>query len=213
MGRPSVRHLIVEAGLRVFLRGGFNASSVQDITDEAGVPKGSFYNHFESKEALGAEIVDLYAEGGQNRAALKDKSLPPLERLRRHFIGLSDMYRASGWAAGCLLGNFSAELADSSSVIRERLAALYERWTHETEAAIVEAQRRGEVPTGASARDLAAFLLDAYEGAILRARVEKSPAAFDRFMTLTFDKLLRADGQAAPRKSAAVRPKPARSTR
>src|SRR5258708_36261112 len=127
MGRPGVRHLIVEAGLRVFLRGGFNASSVQDITDEAGVPKGSFYNHFESKEALGAEIVDLYAEGGQHRAALKDESLPPLERLRRHFIGLSDMYRASGWAVGCLLGNFSAELADASPVIRERLAALYQR--------------------------------------------------------------------------------------
>ncbi|MCY0854833.1 TetR/AcrR family transcriptional regulator [Cupriavidus sp. D39] len=77
MGRPSVRPLIVDAGLRVFLRGGFTASSVQDITDEAGVPKGSFYNHFESKEALGAEIVDLYAEGGERRAALKDRSRPP----------------------------------------------------------------------------------------------------------------------------------------
>jgi len=191
MGRPSVRHRIVEAGLRVFLRGGFTASSVQDITEEAGVPKGSFYNHFESKEALGAEIVDLYADGGEHRADLRDESLPPLERLRRHFAGLNRLYTEAGFANGCLLGNFSAELADSSPAIRERLSALFARWSSETEAAVAEAQRRGDVPSDTHASDLAAFLLDAYEGAILRARVDRSPAAFDRFMSFAFDKLLR----------------------
>jgi TetR/AcrR family transcriptional repressor of nem operon len=183
--------LIVDAGLRVFLRGGFNASSVQDITEEAGVPKGSFYNHFDSKEALGAEIVDLYAEGGERRADLKDLSLPPLERLRRHFVGLSRMFEEADFAKGCLLGNFSAELSESSPAIRERLSALFVRWTREMEDAIAQAQQQGEVPTDTSATDLASFLLDAYEGAILRARVEQSPAAFDRFMTLAFDKILR----------------------
>ncbi len=191
MGRPSVRHLIVDAGLRVFLRGGFNASSVQDITEEAGVPKGSFYNHFASKEALGSEIVDLYAEGGERRDALKDGSLPPLERLRRHFDGLSQMYAASGYAGGCLLGNFSAELADSSPAIRLRLAATFQRWTSEMEDAIAEAQRIGEISEDTSPNELAAFLLDAYEGAILRARVEKSSAPFERFSTLAFEKILR----------------------
>ena len=191
MGRPSVRHLIVDAGLRVFLRGGFNASSVQDITEEAGVPKGSFYNHFDSKEALGAEIVDLYAEGGGRRDVLKDTSLPPLDRLRRYFDGLNRMYATSGFEEGCLLGNFSAELADSSPAIRGRLEATFQRWTSEMEAVIAEGQRLGDVPKDTSAGELAAFLLDAYEGAILRARVEKSSAPFERFSTLAFGKILR----------------------
>ena len=191
MGRPSVRSLIVDAGLQVFLRSGFNASSVQDITEAAGVPKGSFYNHFESKEALGAEIVDLYAEGMGRRAALNDKSRPPLDRLRAHFAGLSEMYRAAEFSRGCLLGNFSAELAESSPEIRARLAALFDRWTREMEEAIAEAQSRGELAAERSAADLAAFLLDAYEGAILRSRVEKSPRAFERFETLVFDTILR----------------------
>ena len=191
MGRPSVRHLIVQAGLRVFLRGGFNASSVQDITEEAGVPKGSFYNHFDSKEALGSEIVDLYAEGGQRREDLRDQTLPPLERLRKHFAGLNQMAEESAFTSGCLLGNFSAELSESSPVIRDRLAALFKLWTHEMEDAIAQAQALGQVSTDSSAADLASFLLDAYEGAILRARVEKSPAAFVRFMTLAFEKILR----------------------
>jgi len=190
MGRPSVRHLVVDAGLDVFLRAGFNASSVQDITDEAGVPKGSFYNHFDSKEALGAEIVDLYAEGGEGRAALKDTKLPPLHRLRRHFEGLNAVYIESGFSRGCLLGNFSAEVSGQSDVIRKRLAGLYLRWSKEIEEAIALAQVAGEVSGRFKPGDLAAFLLDAYEGAILRARVDKSAKPFERFIQITFKGIL-----------------------
>jgi len=190
MGRPSVRHLVVDAGLELFLRSGFNASSVQDITDEAGVPKGSFYNHFDSKEALGAEIVDLYAEGGERRTALRNETLRPLERLRLHFDGLTKMYVESGFQRGCLLGNFSAEVSGQSVVIRKRLAALFTRWTKEIEVAIAQAQAEGEVSERFKARDLAAFLLDAYEGAILRARVERSAKPFERFMQVAFKGIL-----------------------
>ncbi len=92
-----------------------------------------------------------------------------------------------------MLGNFSAKMTRiaSSSPIRSRQCSLFERWTREIEDAISEAQQRGEVSTQTPAPDLAAFLLDAYEGAILRARVEKTAAAFDRFMTLAFDRILR----------------------
>src|SRR5882672_2908322 len=127
MGRNSVRQEIIDAGLQVFARRGFKASSVQDITSAAGVPKGSFYNHFESKEELGVVIVDLYGEGAHRRAALRDGSLPPLERLRRHFRGLADMFGEAKWERGCLLGNFSAEVSADSALIRERLAILFAR--------------------------------------------------------------------------------------
>ena len=191
MGRPSVRPQIVQAGLRVFLRGGFSASSVQDITEEAGVPKGSFYNHFASKEALGAEIVDLYAEGGGLREMLKDSSVPPLERLRRYYAKLTKMYRKLEFAQGCLLGNFSAEVSDEVPLVRDRLLALYRRWTDEIAEVIAEAQALGQVSAEMPAPELAAFLLDAYEGAVLRARVEQDAAPLTRFQTVLFERLLR----------------------
>jgi TetR/AcrR family transcriptional repressor of nem operon len=191
MGRPSVRPQIVQAGLRVFLRGGFGTSSVQDITEEAGVPKGSFYNHFESKEALGAEIIDLYAEGGGLRQVLADQSLAPLERLRRYYDGLAAMYRELGFTHGCLLGNFSAEISDSMPLMRDRLLALFHRWTGEIAQVIAEAQAQGQVSRTRSAEELAAFLLDAYEGAVLRMRVEKSEAPLARFQAMAFGQLLR----------------------
>ena len=99
------------------------------------------------------------------------------------------MYADLDYARGCLLGNFSAELADHSPLIRERLAALSASWTGDIEDAVRDAQTDGSVSTKSNPADLAAFLLDAYEGALLRARVEKSGAPLDRFMTITFDRL------------------------
>ena len=164
MARPNVREKIVEAGLKVLIEKGFNGSGVQDITAAAGVPKGSFYNHFESKEALGAEVVERYGRDNPRRAALADTSLPALQRLRAHFERLNEAYTSARFGRGCLLGNFSAVIA--------------------------EAQADGSIATRTPASDLAAFLLDAYEGALLRARVEKNGRAFDRFMKVTFTQIL-----------------------
>jgi TetR/AcrR family transcriptional repressor of nem operon len=190
MARHNVREQIVDAGLKTLLEKGYNACGVRDITDAAGVPTGSFYNHFASKEALGAEIVERYARESPRRKALKDKTLPPLERLRRHFATMNQMYADLGYGRGCLLGNFSAELADQSPLIRERLAALSASWTEEIADAVRDAQADGSISSTTNPADLAAFLLDAYEGALLRARVEKSGAPLERFVTMAFTRLL-----------------------
>ncbi len=190
MARPNVREKIVDAGLKVLIEKGFNGCGVQDITEAAGVPKGSFYNHFKSKEALGSEVVDRYGRNNPRRAGLADKSAPALQRLRAHFARLNEAYTSTRFGRGCLLGNFSAELADQSELIRERLADLYLSWSTDIASVIAEAQADGSIATKTPAADLAAFLLDAYEGALLRTRVEKSGQAFDRFMTVAFTQIL-----------------------
>src|ERR1700748_1619039 len=100
MPRPNVRQKIVDAGLKVLIEKGFNGCAVQDITDAAGVPKGSFYNHFESKEALGAEIVERYGMNNTRRAILHDKNVPALQRLRTHFAALNDLFINSRFERG-----------------------------------------------------------------------------------------------------------------
>jgi TetR/AcrR family transcriptional repressor of nem operon len=190
MAKPNVREQIVEAGLKALIAKGYNGAGVQEIVEAAGVPKGSFYNHFESKEALGAEIVDRYGRNSARYRALRDTSVPPMERLHRHFDGLSEFYVGLEYGRGCLLGNFSAELANQSPLIRERLAALYAAWTLDLEAAIRQAQADKSIATTADAAVLAGFLLDAFEGALLRARVERSPQAFERFKAIVFTQIL-----------------------
>jgi len=84
MPKPSHRETILTEGLRVVLERGFCGASVRDVVQAAGVPHGSFTNHFVSKEAVGLEILDLYVaqvrEGIQK--TLRSDSLPPLDRLR-----------------------------------------------------------------------------------------------------------------------------------
>lgn len=189
MARPNVRELIVEAGMKCLIEKGFNGVGVQEITSAAGVPKGSFYNHFESKEALGAEIVERYSVAPR-RAILRDKSVPPLERLRRHFDATIKIFTDANFERGCLLGNFSAELSGQSDMIRDSLAGTYSRWTEDFEIAIADAQAEGAIKSKISAKELAAFLLDAFEGALLRARVEKDAGPLNRVVEFAFKQLL-----------------------
>ena len=102
MAKPNVRERLLEAGVEIFHRCGFNGCGVQEITEAAGVPKGSFYNHFASKEALGAAVLDRY---WQQRAGavvhmLEDNEVRPCERLRRHFAAMAASMANRGYTAG-----------------------------------------------------------------------------------------------------------------
>jgi len=89
MARHSLRDTILEAGLKVMFRSGYNGSSVRDIVAAAGAPQGSFTNHFRCKEAFASEVLDRYFAyvKGLVAEALNDSSLTPrgaAEALSRH---------------------------------------------------------------------------------------------------------------------------------
>ena len=191
MGKPNVKELLLENGLRILQAGGFNATSVQDITEAAGVPKGSFYNHFDSKEALGADAVVRYMENaGAFEVVLHDKSLAPLVRLRRYFEGLIEERTANDFRGGCLLVSFGAELSDHSELIRTTVSQGFQTWTSTIGSVIAEAQEAGDVAGDISVQLLTDFLLNSWEGCLLRAKIEKSHAPLEQFMQLGFTKIL-----------------------
>lgn len=186
-----VREKLLTAALEALHRNGFNATGVQDITDSAKVPKGSFYNHFQSKDALGVEVVQRYAaKGEERRQALVGGPGAPLARLRAYFRALNQLGPANGFSRGCLIGNFSAELSGQSADIRAALDEALTDWTKDIAQVIAEAQKAGDVSRDIPATTLAAFLLNAWEGAVLRSRVEKNSAPLDAFMSVTFNKIL-----------------------
>ncbi|MET3521830.1 TetR/AcrR family transcriptional regulator [Mesorhizobium abyssinicae] len=187
MPRPSVKEKLIDAGLRTLHKRGFNGCAVQDITEAAGVPKGSFYNHFPSKEVLGLEALERYWQGSASRRAiLGDETLSPVERLRRHFNSLSEAVSRYDFEKGCLIGNFSAELPDQSPPIRDGLAVIYAGWTCAIEICVREAQQTGQLRTGADPAAVAAFLVNAWEGAVLRAKVDKHGEALEQFDEVVF---------------------------
>jgi TetR/AcrR family transcriptional repressor of nem operon len=191
MARADVRGRLLTAGLEALHKRGFNATGVQDITDAAKVPKGSFYNHFESKDALGVEVVNQYgAKAAERRRPLLEGAEPPLVRLRDYFQQLNQLGPATGFSRGCLLGNFGTELPSQSPAIRAALKTAFDDWAQAIAQVIEEAQQAGDVSRDMPAETLANFLLNAWEGAVMRSKVEKGPAALDAFLSVTFNKIL-----------------------
>lgn len=181
MPRPNVREQLLHAGLKTFNTLGFYGCTVQDITQAAQVPKGSFYNHFESKEALAMEALELFWSGGASRRAiLSDKSIDPVERLRLHFQKLTNVLATNKFEVGCLIGNFSSEMSRHPD-FQDRLARIYHDWSRAIENCIDDITAAGRLKIQATPKVLAAFLVSAWEGAVLRAKVERSGAAFEEF--------------------------------
>ena len=192
MANANVRERLLDAGLETLHRWGFNGCGVQEITEAAGVPKGSFYNHFESKEALGAAVVDRYWQQRADTSLriLDDAKVRPCERLRRYFAAMAANMAKRGYTGGCLIGNLGAELSDQSRLVSDRLEAVFASWTEAVENCIQDGQREGDIPTDCDATVLASFLINAWEGAILRAKVEKNGTPFEEFDQIVFGKLL-----------------------
>ena len=189
MPRRSLRDKILRAGLPVMFRAGYHGASVRDICAAARAPQGSFTNHFRSKESFAVEVLDRYFDylKGLVAEALDDESLTPRQRLKRYLDVITDKLERDRWMIGCLIGDFSLQASSQSKLLRERLDAIFQEWGALFAACIAAAQSAGEVDSRFDATELAEFLLASWEGAILRMKVEHSPAALERFKRIVFE--------------------------
>jgi TetR/AcrR family transcriptional repressor of nem operon len=193
MPKPSNRDKILTEGLRVVHERGFAGASVRDIVHAAGVPQGSFTNHFTSKEAFGLEVLDLYfnASCDMIRDTLRNDALPPLQRMRTYFDESRARLMEKGIRNGCLVGNFTAEACDHSESIRQRLIEIYGAFQDSFEYCLRAAVKAGELPDDFDCEDMAAFIIASLQGVNLIAKAQRSMVPIDRFVRILFDKVLR----------------------
>jgi len=193
MPRPSLREQILRAGLPVMFRSGYHAASVRDICAAAAVPQGSFTNHFRSKEAFTIEVLNRYFDylKGLGHEVLSDLTLTSRQRLERYLEVIPDKLERDRWMTGCLIGDFSLQASSHSNLLRKRLDAIFREWRALFASCIAAAQEAGEVSSDFDAEDLAEFMLTSWQGAILRMKVERSPAALERFKTVMFATVFR----------------------
>jgi len=188
MSKNSLRDDILEAGLKLMFRLGYQGATVRDICEAAGAPHGSFTNHFRSKEAFAREVLDRYFAGTRKhvKAALDDQSLTPRQRLKRYLDIISGVTAEREFNLGCLIGDFSLETTSHSELLRLRLEEIFKEWRTPFATCIAEAQAIGEIDSTFDPTELAEFLLASWEGAILRMKVERGPAALERFKSIAF---------------------------
>jgi TetR/AcrR family transcriptional repressor of nem operon len=191
MPQRNLREQLVEGGSRALYQKGFHAASVNDIAAAAGVPKGSVYNHFASKEDLALEALRRYG-ASYDLEALQHGDAPPLDRLRAYMSDVIERTVVRGVELGCLIGNFSVEMAAHGGPIAEMAGDMLDAWSDAYADVLEEAQAAGDLDPDLDARTLGAFLVDSYQGAVARAKLRGDRAPLDTYISTTFDQLLSA---------------------
>lgn len=197
--KTDIPQRLTQVGRELFSRQGYNATGIQAITDHAGVPKGSFYNHFESKEVFAVAIIGQYAEHLQRSWESMVAAAPaqPMAAIRYVFSQMVAYHERKELQAGCLVGNFAAEMALASDACRQGLLQAQLAWRERLAGMIESAQAAGEVRADLSAPVLSALAWDTWEGALLRMKLEKSTAPLQTSMALVLDHLFQPTAPAA----------------
>jgi len=188
MGRTSdAREKILTAAQSLFELRGYSALGVAEICKAAGVPKGSFYYFFESKEALALAVLDEHwAEERRNWTRVLGGDAEPLQRLRGLFEATQASQQAGqqscGTISGCMFGNLSLEMSNQTDVVRERLQQIFEAQVDMIDKVIAESLERGDVSvtdTRGAARSVVAQL----EGQVLFAKLYNNVDQLDALWT------------------------------
>lgn len=193
MSRVSNRQKILEAGLQVVHEHGYANASVRDIVAAAGVPQGSFTNHFASKEAFGLEIIDRYLADTRDvlEKTLLDETRPPLARLEACIDTGRDLLNEDCMRRGCMLGNFTAEASTDSEQMRSKLLSVFDEIEAAYACCLRAAVKAGEVPADLDVEETAALIVQSLQGANLLAKAHRDPAPVDRFKKTLFEKILK----------------------
>lgn len=182
------RELLLRAGLEVLTEKGFSAAGLDEILCRARVPKGSFYHHFQSKEAFGAELIESYATYFLRKMErhLEDVNLSPLMQLRSFVAAAHAGMARHEFRRGCLIGNLGQEMGVLPESFRARLLSVFADWQASFSRCLRAAQDAGELSRQADCDELAAFFWIGWEGAVLRAKLERCGAPLEVFGRVFF---------------------------
>ncbi|HQP31631.1 MAG TPA: TetR family transcriptional regulator C-terminal domain-containing protein [Deltaproteobacteria bacterium] len=193
MGKETTRATIIREGARLIHKKGFNATGLSDIITAAGVPKGSFYFYFKSKEEFGLAVIDHYAEAitAMIQASVEDAGRPPLHRLSAFMDGFASLFEKMGHTRGCPIGNLMQEMSDLNEAFRNKVGKVYARMAEAITRCLAEAKDSGDITEELDPAQTAQFILDSWEGAIMHMKLVKDNAPLTLCKRMVFDHILK----------------------
>lgn len=190
-GRPAkkneyqieTRELLLRAGLEVLTEKGFAASGIDEILKRVGVPKGSFYHYFKSKEAFGTELIERYALyfAARMEKHFSNTSLAPLERVQAFVEDAKQGMSKYNYNRGCLIGRLGQEINALPESFRQQLKQVFDDWQIRLAKVLTEAKQAGQLSAKLDCQQLAEFFWTGWEGAVLKASLERSSKPLEIF--------------------------------
>jgi TetR/AcrR family transcriptional repressor of nem operon len=190
--KESTRSQLIETGIDLMLEKGYNNTGLSDVLNACGVPKGSFYYYFKSKEEFGLEIIKTFDQKyvEQKDQILTDTSVSAVVRLRHYVNTAIEASENLQCSRGCLIANLSQEMADQNEIFRECLCQVVCKRRDRFASVMQQGIDSGEIRTSQTANDLAEFFLCTFNGAMMRSKVRKNAEPLHVFKRLFFDIVL-----------------------
>ena len=180
------RQHLLDTGHRMMAEKGFTSVGLNEILQTAGVPKGSFYHYFKSKESYGQALLEDYFVGylSDMDRRLTLPGLNACERLMDYWQGWQNRCTLEGHGDECLVVKLSAEVADLSESMRLTLRDGAERIVARITVCIEQGQLDKSLPD-ADARQLAETLYQLWLGASLLNKLQRTGQSLQTSMTMT----------------------------
>jgi TetR/AcrR family transcriptional repressor of nem operon len=192
MPKETTKFRILSEGAKIIHQKGFNHTGIQEILDAAGVPKGSFYFYFKSKDDFGLQLIDFFTQfvDALAESQLSSKEHSPIERLRGFFRSMMSVAEEQGFRGGCPIGNLAQEMADQNETFRTKVREAFRRMSDNIERCLEEARELKQIRQSLDPRETADFILNSWEGALLRMKAENSLGPLLVFENMIFNGLL-----------------------
>lgn len=179
----SARTALLRAGVAILTEKGFSAVGIEETLSAASIPKGSFYHYFNSKDEFGLALIDAYADYFARKLDrwFENQDRPPLQRIADFIADAREGMARHDFRRGCLVGNLGQEIGILPERFRARISAVLGDWEARTARCLRAARLAGEIPQDTNCEALAAFFWIGWEGAVLRAKLERNANALDTF--------------------------------
>lgn len=200
--QPETKRKLLDAATKLMLKKGFTSTTVDEICEEAGVTKGSFFHYFESKESLTEEALHAFCdfqgklmEGGAFNAVTD-----PLKRLYGYLDFFVTVMKNPDIPKSCLVGNLTQELSKTHPKIRSICADNFEWHVKKLKQLLDDAKKIYAPSSSFDTKSLAECFIALFQGSLILAKatqdtkvIEKNIRHFKRYVENIFSQ--KKDGQ------------------
>ena len=187
------RSALIEEGIQQLSKHGYHGTGIKQVLDAVKVPKGSFYNYFGSKESYVADIIVEY-----NHQALvmfdefvKHSELPALEQLKAIYTYMLNKFSDNSCQKGCLIGSIAAEIGNSFELCQKAMQVSVNDWLLRLDNLVNKGQAEGEIRTDIPSADLAELIWSAWEGSLIKMKMDGDIQSPKKIIFLTLETLLK----------------------
>ena len=193
MNKKTGKEEIFVNSMGIIIRKGYNNTGLTEIIKASGIPKGSFYNYFKSKEDYGLQLLDFFADKifSHIESYKNNTELSPLNQLHHFFDDFLKYYQESDFMGGCPIGNFAQELGDINENFREKTESIFQKIVEIVSFFLIEAKKQSYIDENIDEYAISNSILNYWQGTLLRLKVSKDSQHYENFLKNIFEILLK----------------------